>query len=69
MLKDGAYQHIYMRPDRSRAYASVSASPQNEARNSSKSFSVISLRFPRGTVGVLGLSSSIKAEIEDEVGS
>lgn len=42
------------------------ASPQNDAWNSSKSFSVRSLRFPRGTVGVIGPSSSMKAEIEDD---
>ena len=43
------------------------ASPQNDdAWNSSKSFSVTSLRFPRGTVGVLGPSYSTKVEIEDE---
>lgn len=48
-------------------YISLGASqPQNDAWNSSKSFSVRSLRFPRGTVGVLGPSSSMKAEIEDE---
>jgi hypothetical protein len=58
MLKLDVYQHIY-----------CSARPQNEAWNSSKSFSVTSLRFPRGTVGVLGPSYSTKVEIEDGTGT
>ena len=38
---------------------------ENERTNSSKSFSVKSLRFPRGALGVVGSSSSIFADIED----
>lgn len=41
-------------------------SHENDAWNSSKSFSVTSLRFPRGTVGVTGPSYSTKVEIEDD---
>jgi len=41
---------------------------ENDRVNSSKSFSVMSLRFPRGTLGVKRScsSSSIVAEVEDE---
>jgi hypothetical protein len=38
---------------------------ENERTNSSKSFSVRSLRLPRGTLGVDMSSSSIVAELED----
>ena len=38
---------------------------ENECTNSSKSFSVTSLRFPRAAWGVMGSSSSIVADIED----
>lgn len=38
---------------------------ENECLNSSKSFSVKSLRLPRGTLGVARSSSSIVAELED----
>ena len=38
---------------------------ENERTNSSKSFSVKSLRFPRGALGVVGSSSSIFDCIED----
>ena len=38
---------------------------ENECLNSSKSFSVRSLRLPRGTLGVVRSSSSIVAELED----
>jgi hypothetical protein len=38
---------------------------EKERTNSSKSFSVKSLRFPRGTLGVLRSSYSITEEIED----
>ena len=36
--------------------------------NSSKSFSLTSLRFPLGAFGVMGCSSSIVADIEDVCG-
>lgn len=38
---------------------------ENERVNSSKSFSVKSLRFPRGALGVARSSSSIFVGIED----
>ncbi len=38
---------------------------ENERTNSSKSFSVKSLRFPRGALGVVMSSSSIFVGIED----
>jgi hypothetical protein len=43
----------------------ASMTDENECTNSSKSFSVTSLRFPRGAWGVMGSSSSIVADIED----
>jgi hypothetical protein len=43
----------------------VTTTDANERTNSSKSFSVKSLRLPRGALGVIRSSSSIFAGIED----
>jgi hypothetical protein len=44
---------------------SANITEEKEQTNSSKSFSVKSLRLPRGTLGVSMSSSSIIADIED----
>jgi len=42
----------------------ASMTDENECTNSSRSFSVMSLRFPRGAWGVIGSSSSIATDVE-----